>query len=179
MGVGQTIRRLSQSIPLTVLGMLYVTGVAVHGFVETSLGLSLFCSGEPLRGANISHGLAVAFFAGLAGPLLVGLIYLVAFPPRSQTFVAAVCFLVAAAVGVAIAFVALDSATYVQQNSTCRMFSPATGNVSGHVGDLYVLWGVGIAVLLLQAVRVLRQRREPPSNGGEQPGWLQLPPAEA
>jgi hypothetical protein len=85
---------------------------------------------------------------------------------------------VAAALGVAIAFVALDSATYVQQNSTCGFFGPATGTVSGHVGDLYVLWGVGIALLLLQALRLLWPRPEPPSSGGGRPGWLQLPPAE-
>jgi hypothetical protein len=47
MRVGQTIRRVSQSIPLTVLSMFYATGVAIHGFVSTSLGLSLSCSGEP------------------------------------------------------------------------------------------------------------------------------------
>jgi hypothetical protein len=95
-----------------------------------------------------------------------------------------------AALGLAFAFVARDSATYVQQNKNCSfIFGSTTGIDSGQADDLYYLWSIAIAILLVQAVRVLRQgpaepptpgrpTREPPKSKYEQPGWLQSPPQE-
>jgi NO-binding membrane sensor protein with MHYT domain len=143
--------RLLRPIPLSVLSMLYGSAVAIYGWNETALNLSLFCSGEPLRGANIGHGIAVAFFAGLAGAVVVAVV------SNRQRLVAGVLLVGMAALGLAIAFVALDSATYVQQNRTCGMFSPATGTVSGHVANLYYAWSFAIALLVVQAARVLKQ----------------------
>jgi hypothetical protein len=47
--------RLLRPIPLSVIVLLYASVVAIWGFGQM-LDLSLFCSGEPLRGANIGHG---------------------------------------------------------------------------------------------------------------------------
>jgi hypothetical protein len=155
--------RLLRPIPLSVLSMLYGSAVAIYGWNETALNLSLFCSGEPLRGANIGHGIAVAFFAGLAGAVVI------AFVRNRPRLVVGVLFLGMAALGLAIAFVALDSATYVQQNKTCGMFSPSTGTVSGHVTNLYYAWGFAIALLLVQTARVLKQTPPaPPKSKYEQ-----------
>jgi hypothetical protein len=162
--------RLLRPVPLSVLTMLYASVVAVYGWSRTSLGLSFFCSGHPLRGANILHGIALAFFAGLVGPALIWVLIAIVEVPflrprRWRPSVVAVCLIETAALGSAIGFVALDSATYVQQNSACGMFSPATGAVSGHVGELYYLWGIAVAALLVHTVRVLRQGPpEPPRD---------------
>jgi hypothetical protein len=141
--------RLLRPIPLSAFVMLYASAVAVWGWGQTAVNLSLFCSGEPARGANIGHGIAVAFFAGIGASVLL------AFVRNHPRLVVTVLLLAVAALGLAIAFVALDSATYVQQNSTCGMFSSGTGSETGHVAGIYYAWGVAIALLLLQLVRVL------------------------
>lgn len=161
--------RLLKPIPLSVIVLLYASVVAIWGFSQTALNLSLFCSGEPLRGANIGHGEAVALFAGIGCALLLP------FVRSHRRLVVGVLLLAVAALGLAIAFVALDSATYVQQNSTCG-FSGGTGTETGHVTRIYYAWGFAIALLLLQLARVLTQSREPPRSKYEQPGWLQIPP---
>ena len=94
---------------------------------------------------------------------------------RWRALIAGACVLEAAAVGVAIGFVALDSATYV--SSECGFFG-ASGSSVGHLGKLYYAWGFCIAALLYQAVRLLQlPPPEPPRSKYEQPGWLQGPPA--
>jgi hypothetical protein len=164
------VTRLLRPVPLAALAMLSASAVAVHGFVETIFDLSLFCSGEPLRGANISHGLAVAFFGGIVIAFLLAVV-------RRPRFVLAALALGVAVLALAIAFVSLDSATYIQQNSTCRMFSPSTGSVSGRVSELYWAWGVAVAVLLVQFARVLRAGlAAPPQSKYDQPGWSQWTP---
>jgi hypothetical protein len=181
--------RLLRPLPLSALCLLYAAAVAVHGFEETSLSHSLFCTGEPLRGANIGHGLAIAFFASLGGLVLLGILYWTRELHQAPGLVISILLLAIAALGLAIAFVALDSATYVQQNKNCGFFGPSTGTDSGRAGDLYYLWAIAIAILLVQAARVLRQgpaepptpgrpAPEPPKSKYEQPGWLQSRPQE-
>jgi MFS-type transporter involved in bile tolerance (Atg22 family) len=163
--------RLLRPIPLSAIALLYASVVAIWGFSQTAVNVSLFCSGEPARGANIGHGEAIALFAGIGGAILL------AFVRNHRRLAVGVLLLALAALGLAIAFVAFDSATYVQQNSTCG-FSSGSGTVTAHVSGIYYAWGFAIALLVLQLARVLMQGPPgPPRSKYEQPGWLQEPPA--
>jgi hypothetical protein len=160
------------------LSMLFASAVAIYGFYEV-LGLSLFCSEPERRGANIVSGLVVALCGGLAVPVLILFV-------RSWRFsLAAVLLLGAATLSVAISLVALDSATYVQDNSSCGFFGAGAGTSVGHFGYLYVLWGLPLGLVLIGAGRVFgkswrpsepRRGKEPPVSKYDRPGWSQQPP---
>jgi hypothetical protein len=160
--------RLTRPAPLALLGMLWASGVAVYGWFETSFNLSFSCTGKPLHGENILHGIALAFFSGLAGLAVIAGLFVIVLanlerPRLWLRLVGAVCVLEAAALGLAIAFVALDSATYVQQNANCGFLGPSTGSEAGRASDLYYLWAIAIAILLVQAVRLARHKPLEPS----------------
>jgi hypothetical protein len=138
--------------------MLFASAVAVYGYVG-ALGVSLFCSGQPPRGANIDHALALAFFSGLAAPLMLGAFRLVseARTPRLwRPLLVVVLLLEAAALGLAISFVALDSATYVERGGCFAMLGPPEkpSTETVHFGYLYVVWAVPLTLLLIAAARV-------------------------
>lgn len=141
-----------------LLSMLFASAVAVYGYVGV-LGVSLFCSGQPPRGANINHALALAFLAGLAVPVALVVIKLVS-AELSERFwgplLAGVLLLEAAALGLAIAFVALDSATYVERGGCFALPGPPEKPTTetAHFGYLYVLWAVPLALILIGAARV-------------------------
>jgi hypothetical protein len=102
-------------------------------------------------GANIDHALLLAFVGGLAGSLLTVIVN------RWRRLLAVCLLLDAAMLSVAVALVALDAATYRQTHCTGLFSSVPTPGETAHVTYLYALWGLGIALLLVQAVRVLRQ----------------------
>jgi len=135
-------------VPVGVLILLYGSLVAIHGHGQIASHPSLLCADDRLRGANIGHGIAVAFFAGIACALLI------AFVRDWPRLVAGVFILGMAAFGVAIAFVALDSATATYY---CGPSLRSFGTTTRHVYDLYYAWAPAIALLLVQAVRLLRQ----------------------
>jgi hypothetical protein len=133
---------------------------------------TFLCSAHLLQGANIDRGNTVAFFAGIAGAVLIALLR------KRPTLVIAILLLASAALGLAIVLVSLDSATYVEGNVSC-MFSAVVPTETAHVGGLYWAWGSTIVLLDVQAIRLaLQSPPEPPTSRYEQPGWLQLPPSE-
>jgi hypothetical protein len=161
--------RLLRPIPLGFLSLLYASVVAIDGWYSTAFGVSLFCSGGRLQGANVERGVAVAFFAGIVGAALLALLR------KRRALVLATLLLAIAALALAIGLVALDSATYIQREASCTF--GGGGTTTAHVPGLYWAWGFAIALLAVQAVRVLRQPPpEPPKSRYEQPGWLQVPP---
>jgi hypothetical protein len=141
---------------LGVLSMLLVGGAALAGFVGV-LNETLFCTGGVIRGANIETALGVAFFGGLAGAVVIAL------ARRSGYLLAVALFLGAAVPVAALALVAADSATFIQDNGHCGFFS-GTGTSTGHFGYLYVLWGVPLVVLLFAAGWALRNARRSSSS---------------
>ena len=165
--------RLLKPIPTTLLAMSFPAAVSLFGVLDEN---SLFCTGPTLRGANIDHALTLAAMSALLLGILVVLVVIASVSwSRWHALIAGACVLEAAAVGLAIAFLALDSATYV--SSGCSFFGGPSRSV-GHLGTLYYAWGFCIAALLYQAVRLSRLR--PPETAAsrcEQPGWLQEPPA--
>lgn len=148
---------LKRPVWIGLLSMLFASGVAIYGFFGT-FGVNLFCTGHPVRGANIDHALALAFFGGLAAPVVTGALRLVSQKLSLRLWrplLAAVLLLEAAALVLAIAFVALDSATYVESGGCFAMLGPPkTGAETARFGYLYVLWAVPLALILIAAARV-------------------------
>jgi hypothetical protein len=67
--------------------------------------------------------------------------------------------LAAGLLGVALVFVALDSATYVQLDRRCTDFGLGPlRNSTGHFGHLYAAWGGLVAALLIEAALLLLGR---------------------
>jgi hypothetical protein len=164
---------LLKPIPTTLLIMFFPALVSFFGLFGEN---SLFCTGPTTQGANVDHALALAAL----GALVLGvLVVIVVIAPvnwwRWRALIAGACVLEAAAVGLAIGFLALDSATYV---STERGFFGGSDSSVGHLGMLYYAWAFCIGALLNQAVRLLRlPPPEPPASRYEQPSWLQELPA--
>jgi hypothetical protein len=98
--------------------------------------VALFCSTK--SGTNVERALAVAIVGGVAGSIGIALAH------KRPPVLAAAFLAGAATLGVAIALVAIDSATY---RSTCY----EGREESAHFGYLYVFWGVPLVVLLLGA----------------------------
>jgi len=147
---------LWRPVSIGVLGALVAIGVSIAGFLEL-LDASLFCSGKPASGANIDHGLELALLAGLAVPAALFVGWLLAGDPWRLWFQAVVLLLGATALVLSVAFVALDSATYVEKNANCS-FGPGKGTgTPAHVGNLYLLLAVPFALMLVGGSRLFFQ----------------------
>jgi hypothetical protein len=138
---------------LGVLSMLVVSGVAISVFVEL-FGLTFSCIGGVIRGGNVETAAVVGLFGGLAGVVAIAVAARV-----SGYLLSAVLFLGAAMLAVALAFVAADSASFIQDNSYCGFLSAEEGTATGHFGYLYALWGVPLIILLGATLWALRDAR--------------------
>jgi hypothetical protein len=148
-------RRLFAPAALGIVTLLFVAASAFYTFLTT--GFTIGCTGEPLRGANIDDATGVAFVGGIAGAVLIGIAWRV-----SDYLVAACSVLGAAVLGVAVALVAVDSATYVRDESTCTwggLLPGGKGTSTEHVGYLYGVWGVPLVALLVGSMWALRRAR--------------------
>jgi hypothetical protein len=143
-------------VSIGVLGALVAIGVAIGGFIER---VGLFCQGKAVSGANIDHGLAIALFAGLAVPVALGTAVLLKEGYWRPLVRAVVLVLGAASLALAVAFVALDSATYVEKNANCSLIfgPPEKGTSTAHLGNLYVLLAVPLALMLVGGGRLFFQ----------------------
>ena len=163
---------MSGAVPLSVLSLLCALVGAIWLWADVDFTLDkrtrLFV------GANIDHAIRVAFVGALVGLVLVG------FVRRRRLVLAGLLFLEATILIAAVTLVGLDGGTYRERfECTFLCFSPANDvyTIRGHVTYPYVLWGVPILVLLIQAVRVLKEDPPPPRKSRyDQRGWLQLPP---
>jgi hypothetical protein len=140
----RVVRLLLRPVSLAVLSLGCVAGAAIAAVADATQ--TLFC--QDVSGANIDQAVNVVFFGCLPLTLIALLVGLVA-PARSIPLAVAL-LLDAAALAVAVAFVALDAATY--QGGNCTLGGPPSPR---HVGYLYIAWGVPLAVLLMRAGRVL------------------------
>ena len=131
-------------VALSVLSMLFASAVAI-GTGLYYQGVDIFCMSEQFRGANIENGGVVALLSGLVGSVLILCVR------KRRRLLAAVLLLGAATLSVTIAFVALDSASYVARRD-CGMFSSQITTFNDHVEYLYVLWGMPLGFLLWAAV---------------------------
>ena len=130
----------------SVLSLLFASSVALVTYFHFSGGL--FCTSEQVRGANIDHAFGVALVGGLAASVLI------LFVRKRRRLLATVLLLGAATLGVAIAFVALDSATYVAERS-CGILETTDTTFNDRVYYLYGLWGAPLGFLLWAALQEL------------------------
>jgi hypothetical protein len=132
-------------IGLSLLSMLLASSVAIGTWLHLFPLFDFFCSTDFVHVENIRHGLNWALLGCVGGAVLV------AFVRKRRRLLAATLLLVAATLIVAIAFVALDSATYQGSHSCGITGTPDVTPIRGHVYYLYVLWGMSVAVLLWAA----------------------------
>jgi hypothetical protein len=141
-----------RTVVLICLGSLLAAS-AVAAYAGLRVGdLSLTCVGNPARGANLLHAIAIAFFGGIVAAIVV---FVVADLRRWGKALVAAVLVAAAPLGVALFFVALDSATYVQLDRQCTDFGfGPLPNTTTHLGYLYAVWG-GLVALLFFAAALL------------------------
>jgi hypothetical protein len=144
----------------SVLVLLFASLTALVTWLHYTGGI--FCTSEVSRGRNIVHAFAVTLFAGPLGSLLLASVR------KHRRLLAGALLLGAAALAVAIAFVALDSASYVATQD-CGFMEDNITNFHDHLYYLYVLWGAPLGILLWEASRVLQsglptQRPGPPTH---------------
>jgi hypothetical protein len=140
--------------------MLFGSLVGAVTYVHYSGGL--FCSSEQVHGANIDHAFGVAFLGGLAGAVLI------LFARMRRRLLGAVLLLGAAALAVAVALVASDSATYTAQRS-CGFMTSTETTFNDRVNYLYVLWGAPLGFLLWAALQGLVPERKPADRASPSP----------
>jgi hypothetical protein len=132
-------------LALSVLSSLVASAVGLALLVSASSGLMCSTIAVP-SGANIETGGVIALLAGLAG-------LLAAIGVRNHArLLSAVLFGETATLGLAIGFVARDSAT-ATVTQDCGFFDSNVSTSTHHVEYAYVLLGLAIAVLITQAVR--------------------------
>jgi hypothetical protein len=147
-------RALVHPATLGVLALLLAGGASALGLAVVSLSFNAFCR---IRHQDVVHGSASR--AALYLVLVAGITGAVALPfvrKRRPLFLATL-IAGAASVGLGVGLVASDSATYVQRMS----FFDCPGETDASRLDfLYTLWGVSLAVLLVQTARALRRRSQ-------------------
>lgn len=153
-------RHVRIPVAQNALGLLFASVVAAVTYLHFSGGL--FCSSAQDHGANIDHALGVAFVAGTAGSVLVLCVR------NRRRLLAAVLVLGAVSLGIAIALVSWDSATYTAHRS-CGLFTGTETDFNDRVYYLYVLWGMPLALLLRSTVRALRLMRDEPDRASSDP----------
>jgi hypothetical protein len=145
---------LTSPVTLAALGALLASGAAAAGW-NTITRTQLFEWCHAAHGANVHRAIDLVFAAGLMA-LVIPLASV------SRRLLLCALLLEVTVLGVALALVADDSATYVGNH--CPPFMPEffpgsfqVETIRAGVGYLYVLWGAALAVLVVQFGRVLRQ----------------------
>ena len=135
--------------------LVFTAIVAGVVYMNLKSGL-LFCTSERFHGANVEHGLGIAFYGSIAAAVAIP------FVRRRRRALAVVLVVGAAVLGVAMVYVALDRASYVGTNS-CGFMETTDTHVNDRLYYLFVLWGFPFALLCWFAVRAFRPGRlEPP-----------------
>jgi hypothetical protein len=131
---------------VTVLSLLFASAVSLLTWFYLDTIETPIC-GNPhvTHGATIDAAILIALAGGIGESVLI-----LGIKARSQLLLGAL-FLGIATIGLAIDLVAVDSATYTQRSPETADCAPWTQ--TSHVDFLYLLWGVPLAVLILQALR--------------------------
>jgi len=146
------VRALVHPATLGVLALLLASGAAALGLTVVSLSLELFCRKQHqavVHGSASRAGLFVVLIAGIAGAVAAPLVR------KRPRALLAVLIAGAAMLGLGLGLVASDSAAYVQRVS---FFDCPAETDTARLDLLYTLWGLPVAVLLAQALRLVRRR---------------------
>ena len=145
------LRALIHPATLGVLALLLASGAAALGLAIVSLSFEMFCR---IRDQTDVHGTAsrLALLLVLVAELVAAVA--VPFVRKRPRRLFAVLLAGAATLGLGLVLVASDSATYVQRVS---FYDCPAETDTARLGFLYTLWGLPLAVLLVQAARVRRR----------------------
>jgi hypothetical protein len=140
--------RPTGQLALSMLSMVFAGAVGTSLLVTASSGL--FCSmiARP-SGANIATGGKIVLLGGIAG-ILASIVV-----KNRARLLSAVLLGEAATLGVAIGFVARDSATATKTEDCGFLFDHNVSTSTHHLEYAYALLGLAIIVLLAQALRGL------------------------
>jgi hypothetical protein len=131
--------------------MVFATVVAIITWLNLNSGGGVVCSVDRVvRGANIGHALTVAVLGGLLVSTLIPLVR------RSPSALAAVLLLGVLSLGVALAFVHADAASWQAIQGCVSFFGATETPVTNHLYYLYILWGLPLLVLASQAAHLRR-----------------------
>ena len=145
------LRALVHPATLGVLALLLAGGAAALGLAVVSLSLELSCRKQHqavVHGSTSRAGLFLVLIAGIAGAVAAPLVR------KRPRALPAILLAGAAVVALGLGLVASDSATYVQRVS---FFDCPAETDTARLDFLYALWGVALAVLPVQALRVRRR----------------------
>jgi hypothetical protein len=134
---------------LAVVSLVVVTGAAIGAWGDiTSPELGSFC--HPARGANIVTALKIAGFGAPATAVAILVVR------KRRRLLLLALLLAAAVVSVALALVASESASYAGNHCTSLFGGSSTHVLRDHVTYLYVLWGIPLVALVVDAGRAWR-----------------------
>jgi hypothetical protein len=143
-------QRLPGQLALSMLSMVFATAVGVSLLFAASSGLFCAMIARP-RGANIATGGKIVLLGGITG-ILASIVV-----RNRARILSAVLLGEAATLGVAIGFVARDSAT-ATKTEDWGFFESNVSSSTHHLEHAYALLGLAIIVLLAQALRRLGRR---------------------
>jgi hypothetical protein len=137
----------------SVFSLVFASAVALVTWIDLAFADTGCPKEHTTQGAAIDTAIIVVLLASLGEPLLIQMVR-----ARSHLLVGAL-LLGAATLGLALALVAFESATYTSANPTSADCD--AGSQTVHVGFLYTLWGVPLAVLLLEVLRAWSAAHRP------------------
>jgi hypothetical protein len=133
-------RALVRPVSLAVVGLLFAFLLALFTYPYLDFEAAFECSGKTVRGSRLEAGLDLVAFG-----TPVAIVVILVVRKRRRLLVASV-LAAAALIGIAIALVGLDAATY-----TVR------GCGTADASFLYFFWGATILFLVIQASRARRE----------------------
>jgi hypothetical protein len=149
---------LLRSVGISIFAAVFAVAVALLAY-SSFRHLGFYnCGGPITQGKNVLHALALVVYGGVAEVALI-----VSVRKRSP-LLAAVLFLGAIGLAVAIGLVARDNATYLMLQAR-NSAAPFGGCGPNHADYLYPLWGLSLVIFLVQGIAHLLT--EPPSHSDE------------
>jgi hypothetical protein len=148
---------LLRSVGISIFASVFAVAAALLAY-SSFRHLGFYnCGGSTTQGKNVLHALALVVYGGLAEVALI-----VSVRKRSR-LLAAVLFLGAIGLAVAIGLVGRDNATYLQLPAR-HSATPFGGCGPNHAGYLYPLWALSLVIFLVQGIAHLLTETPAPSE---------------
>ena len=138
------LRYLMSRTWVSIASLLVATAVAIPTYLY--LGHRFFCDERTIRqGANIDAACRLVAFSGVAAVVAILAVL------QWRRPLAVVLLIEAAALTFAIGLVVADSATYIAHFPYYACYNDVPFTEVHHVGWLFAVWGVPLALILLRA----------------------------
>ena len=143
-------RLLIRPVAWSVVAVAFAAVVAAFAYwaLIRNFGFGLGCGGPTTQGKHLVFALGLVGYGGIVE------VALILSARRRRQLLAAVIVLGVVGLCIAIELVALDKATYTVQR-TRNSAAPYQGCEPHHAVYLYPLWGLSLAVLLVQGLALV------------------------